>query len=282
MIQIIKNIIIILVAVILLDKIFVYLFTEIVFKKTISGESGGTINYVINKKKKLDVLVIGPSRAKHGIDPKVLTSLGDDGYNLGINGTTILNSSLILDILIKNNVKIKTLVVATDLSDYASSSKEMTLDQIKRLYPYDTPLVREYVKSIGFVEQAKYFFDTYKFNRKILNITFNFLKKDSILDGSGYVGLPNTKYKPGVNYSSINYTYDHNSVNAESMRRIKKICDENGIKLIVVFSPSYNNVFFDKNKLFMRQYYHIFSKRLPDSIFRTQFFGIPNFPDNKS
>lgn len=246
MLQIIKKVIIILIIVIIIDKIFSYTFTNYIFKKTISGESGGTINYVINKKNNLDFLIIGPSRAKHGIDPILLTSLGNNGYNLGINGTTVLNSLLILDILVKNNVTPKTLIISADLSDYVDNTNQQILDQIKRVYPYDTPLLKEYVDKIGYVERAKYFFGSYRFNRKILNVAYNFTKRNTVADNNGYVGLPNMTDKPDVKYDTENFIYKNNSTNVEALKKIKKICDENNIKLIVVFSPSYKNVFYNE------------------------------------
>lgn len=246
MLQIIKKIIIVLAAIVIIDRVFTYAFTNYIFKKTISGESGGTINYVINKKKDLDFLIIGASRAKHSIDPKVLTSLGTDGYNLGINGTDVLNSLFILDILVRNGVKPKTLIVQTDLSDYVSDTDSKTLDQMKRVYPYGTPLIEEYVRRMGVVEEAKYFFGLYRFNRKILNISFNFVKRNSVPNNSGYVGLPNMDYKSEAVSLSKDYAYNSSSLSAEAIKRIKKICDENNIKLIVVLPPSYKNVLYNE------------------------------------
>jgi hypothetical protein len=248
MITILKKIFIVIILLIIIDKIFSFFFTEYIFKQTISGESGGTLNYVINKKNNLDFLIIGPSRAKHGIDPTILTSLGTNGYNLGINGTTVLNSLLILDILIKNNVKPKTLIVSADLSDYASDSTQLTLDQIKRVYPYDTDLIREYVGRIGVKEQMKYFFSLYRFNRKILNIAYNFTKKDSVRDSTGYVGLPTIVDRPDLKILSKDFIYNGDGTNAEAMRRVQEICNKNNITLLVVFSPSYQNVFYNKKQ----------------------------------
>lgn len=245
MIQIIKKIIIVLAVIVIIDKIFTYAFMHLIFSKTISGESGGTINYVLNKKSDIDFLIIGPSRAKHGMDPAELSTLGKNGYDLGINGTDVLNSLLVLDILIKHNVKPKTIVLQTDLSDYTGDSKTKILDQIKRVYPYNTELVREYVSRVGYVEQMKYFFGTYRLNRKVANIGYNFLKRDSIGDNNGFVGLPSIPFAPDEKSLSTNYVYDKNSTTAEALRRIKKICDDNNIKFVVVFPPSYKNVFYN-------------------------------------
>lgn len=241
MLQILKNIAIVLLLIIIIDKAFTYAFMNLIFKNTLSGESGGTINYLI-KKHDIDFLILGSSRAKHGTDPALITTLGKTGYNVGINGTTVLNSLLILDILMQNNVKIKTVVVSADLTDYARESQQLNLDQMKRVYPYDTPLIREYVGRIGIAEQVRYFFGLYRLNRKILNVAYNFTKKNSIKENTGYAGLPNGKEKLESEPLTKNYVYNNLGTGTEAMMRIKKICDENNIRLIVVFPPSYKNV----------------------------------------
>ncbi len=217
-----------------------------IFKKTISGESGGTINNVINRHNNLDFLILGASRAKHGIDPKYLTALGNDGFNLGINGTSILNSLLVLDILIQNNAKPKTVVVQADLFEFVKGFDPYVSEQAKKVYPYDTELIREYVRNAGKVEQVKYFFETYRLNRKILNVAVNFFKRNTINIGNGYVGLTNTTAVPDDISVSGDYVYDSGGVHAESVKKIKKLADENNIKLIIVFPPFYKNVSYNK------------------------------------
>lgn len=248
MIKIIKNIIIIALTVIAVDRVFTYTFTNEIFKKTISGESGGTINYVINNKKTLDFLILGASRARHGIDTEKLQSLGNNGYNLGINGASALNSLLILDILLQNNVKPKTVLLQADLFDFGDDTQEKTIDQVKRVYQYDTPLIREYVKRIGKTEEIKYFFGLYKFNRKIINITFNFFKRNSIKDEKGFVGLPISEDKIDDTVVSRKYHYDKNGLSFEAVKKMQKICEKNKIKFIVVFPPSYANTSYNEKE----------------------------------
>lgn len=235
-------------AVVILDKALAFVFMKVFFENTLSGESGGTINYVIKEKNNLDFLILGPSRAKHGIDPSVLTALGTNGHNLGINATAMLNSMLVLDILVNHGVTTKVLVLQTDASDYASSTDKNLLDQIKRLYPYDTEKVREYVKRAGPLEQTLYFFDLYKLNRKALNIGFNFLKRNSLGDYSGYVGLPSSSLPLDDKSVVQDLVYDPSSLNREALRVVQKICEEHGITLIVVFPPSYKNVFYNEKE----------------------------------
>ena len=245
MLQILKKIILVILLVIVIDKVFTFLFTNYIFTNTLSGESGGSINYVIQKVRNPDFLILGPSRAKHGIDPAQLTALGN-GYNLGINGTTVLNSELVLDILIRNNVRPKTVILSADLSDYGEDKRSDMLDQLKKVYPYDTPLIKKYVQKLGYVEEAKYFFGLYRYNRKIANIGFNFLKRNTINNGNGYVGLPDMKDLPEHDYHPENFIYVKESTNAQALKHIQQICEENNIKLIVVFSPSYQNAYYNE------------------------------------
>ena len=246
MISILKKIILCLAVVIILDRVCGYLFMEIFFKNTFSGESGGTINYVISKKPKLDFLILGPSRAKHSINPNTLTALGKNGHNLGINATTIINSSLIFDLLLKEGVTTKVLVLQTDLENYNKQSDSVLLDQIKRLYPYDTDTIRSYVKELSFAERLMYQSDLYKLNSKMLNVGFNFLKRNSMEDYNGYVGLPSTQYPPLDTSLSQNYVFDETTKNWEAFKKIAALAKRKDIPLIVVFPPSYKNVFFNK------------------------------------
>jgi len=248
MLTIFKKTAIAIILFIFLDRILSFAFMHIIFDNTISGESGGTINYVIKKDSHPDFLILGASRAKHEIDPSVLPSLGANGYNLGINGNTVLTSSLILDILLRNGVKPKTVLVQTDLSDFTDDSRQKTLDQISRVYPYDTPLIRSYVQSIGAEEEVKYFFGLYRLNRKILDVGYNFLKRNSIGAIDGFVGLPEIAVPPDGSWAAANYIYEGTSTTALALEHMQELCNENSIDLIVVFPPFYNNVGYNKTQ----------------------------------
>ncbi|MBU6370915.1 MAG: hypothetical protein KGH93_03515 [Patescibacteria group bacterium] len=240
---ILKKIAIVCVAIIAFDRVAAYLFMHLIFDKTVSGESGGTINYAIERNPHLDFLVLGASRAEHQIDPAALTALGANSYNLGIDGDNVLASALILDILVRNGVRPKTLLLQTDLFEYTTGTTQDMIDQIDRLYPYDTPLIRSYVAKAGLAEEIKYFFDLYKLNRKMLDVGYNFLKRNSVGTTTGFVPLPPIAVPPQI--STTHYAYDDSSVTAQAMPLIKNICDEYGIRLIVVLPPSYGNSLFD-------------------------------------
>lgn len=219
-----------------------------VFPYATSGESGGTINYVIQKKKDLDFIILGASRAKHGIDPALLTTLGTNGHNLGINGTNVINQALVLDILLTNDVRPKIVVLQTDLYSYDKTyDKEMQiLDQIKRVYPFDTPLIRSYVHDIGLVERVLYFFDSYKLNRKVINITYNALKKSE--DTNGFVPLPTLPFESSSTLLFPEYLYSSTSTNSVALAKLQALAKKEDVHLILVLGPSYNNVLYNKKE----------------------------------
>lgn len=234
--------------VVLLDRSIAFLFLKTVFPRTFSGESGGTINYVVHKKEEVDFLILGASRAKHGIDPKALTSLSGTGHNLGINGTTPLNSLLVLDILLQKGVRPKTIILQTDLYTYGKNNDAEILDQIKRMYHYDTPLVREYVAKQGMAENIRYTSHLYRLNRKMLNITFNFAKSFSIKEYNGYVPLPPTRIMPEPTLLDTAFVYDIDSENSKALRKMQELCDEHGVELIVVLPPFYKDALSNKKE----------------------------------
>lgn len=247
---IILSVLVALLTITAVDRILSFVFREAIFKKTLSGESGGTINYTISRKKDVDFLIMGASRAKHSLDPELIPTLGTHGYNIGINGTNALNSMLILDILLRQGVSPKTIVFQTDLRDHLASTTDPTpklVNQIKRVYHYDTPLIRTYVQDIGVQEEIKYFFDLYKLNGKIINLSYNFLKRNSIGDNNGYVGLPATPYHQDPE-SADGYVFYNTGTNAQAIRDIKALCDKHGIQLVLVLMPSYDNIIYNKKE----------------------------------
>jgi hypothetical protein len=138
-------------------------------------------------------------------------------------------------------------MVQADLGDLVSDTNANTTDQISRVYPYNTTLIQEYVNRMGYLERIKYFFGLYRLNRKVINISFNYLKRNSVPDNNGYVGLPSIKdYGFDEPDFSSTYIYSSTTTSAEAIRRIQDICNKNNIKLFVLFPPSYKNTRFNK------------------------------------
>ena len=87
---------------IVIDFLFGYFFKKIVFDKTISGEGGGNLNFLLQRKKKSDYFIFGTSRAVHHINPDFLTSLNGSGYNAGVNGVgSVVYNAAMLDIILR-------------------------------------------------------------------------------------------------------------------------------------------------------------------------------------
>ncbi|MFD0878348.1 hypothetical protein ACFQ1A_29555, partial [Massilia pinisoli] len=60
---ILLKVITIVIILIVIDKGFGALFNNFIFKKTISGERGGSLNYLLERKKNIDFVILGSSRA---------------------------------------------------------------------------------------------------------------------------------------------------------------------------------------------------------------------------
>jgi hypothetical protein len=237
------------------DRVFSYIFSNQIFSKTLSGESGGSLNYLLKRKSNVDFLILGSSRAKHQIDPALLTDVyNGNGYNAGINGVgTIVYNSVLLDILITNEVIPKVVILQTDKYQFGDSGEKIG-NEIVPLYPFlgQSTLLNSY---LSHAERFKLLIHAYRYNGKFLNILFNYFKRNSVADNTGYVGL-NGEMNPANLLQSapaINQKFAISDVKIKALRSIVTLCNQNNIKLIVVFPPVYNNVSFDRegnNRLF--------------------------------
>jgi glycerophosphoryl diester phosphodiesterase len=226
------------------DRIVGFAFQKYIFEKTFSGEAGGSLNYLLKKKKNIDFLILGSSRAKHQIDPALLTALNGEGYNAGVNGVgKALYNNALLEIMLNHSIKPKTVLLQTDAKDYLLNNKDTT-NPLIYLYPFynQSETIQNYSKSIGYEEKIKLYFNLYKFNGKVFNIYFNYLKRNNVADNNGFVPLAGVMdtTKQTEPYSSKNTCkFDNNELNALS--RIIELCKKNNIKLYFLLPPSYQN-----------------------------------------
>ena len=230
------------------DRIFTFIFSKQIFSKTLSGESGGSLNYLLKKKKNIDFLILGSSRAKHQIDPALLTNVyKGNGYNAGINGVgTIVYNSVLLDILIQNKVVPKMVILQTDKYQLTHSESKAGTEVVP-LYPFinQSSLMENY---ISFQERCKLLIQAYRYNGKFLNVVFNYLKRNSVKDNTGYVDLREHMDSLSVRKiapkpaSRLVLSQDR----MKALQSIVELCKKHDIKLVVVFPPVYNNAGYDE------------------------------------
>ena len=229
------------------DRLFFYFFSKTIFSKTLSGESGGSVNYLIQKKKNIDFIILGSSRAKHHINPALLTNVyAGNGYNAGINGKGgLMYNSMLLELLVAKRIIPKLVILQFDPYPYLLAKDENTDREVSQLYPFideAATLKASIKKNTGFTEKAKLFLHCYRFNGKLLNILFNYTKRNTTAANNGFEGLSGK-----LDSSSFAITnnliakYDYSPVKLNSLVDIIKTCRTNNTRLVMIFPPYYRN-----------------------------------------
>lgn len=229
----------------LTDRVFVYLFEKNIFSKTLSGESGGSINYLINKKHDSDFIILGTSRAKHQLDPALFVKrYKGNGYNVGVNGVgEIVYNSILLDILTKNNIHPKQVILQTDVYQFAEN--ENIAHEVVPLYPFikQSTLFNKY---IDFKEKIKLYIHSYRYNGKLLNLVFNYFKRNTVVDNNGYIPLYNKLDPTRVTVKSVQKRTKLSQAKLAAVQDIINTCNSNNIQLTVILPPFYNNIGYNK------------------------------------
>lgn len=227
------------------DRAIAHLFTKFIFLKTHSGERGGTVNFIVDKKN-IDFLVMGSSRAKHQVDPALLTSIPGTGFNAGVNGTGgIVYNYLLLKLLIDKGVVPKTVLLQTDAFPYFTEDDSQINIELSPMYPFmseSVALKRELNKFTDYAEKTKLLFHTYRFNGKPLNIFYNYLKRNSIAETNGFAGLEgilDTVHYQTNNRANLAHSYSRKKL--ETLSAIINTCRDHHIRLIVLLPPSFKN-----------------------------------------
>ncbi|WP_462254493.1 hypothetical protein [Ferruginibacter sp.] len=255
--KILINIAVIFLIVLIFDRLFSFVFTKYIFEKTISGESGGSLNYLLEKKKNADYIILGSSRAKHQVDPEKLTAINGIGYNAGINGVgTILHSNIVLDIMLHENFKPKIILLQVDAVNFATENLENYLYGLSSLYPFfkKSPLLQNSLKELALEERLKLNFDTYKFNGKITNIFLNYFKQNSVAKNDGFDPLYQTM--DTINQQNLSFAkFTFSAKKLQILNNIITSCKQNNIQLVIIFPPYYKNVNYREDEIiFLKKY----------------------------
>ena len=248
--KIISKIAIILLILLITDRVIAWFFSKTVFSHTLSGESGGSVNYLIQQKKNTAFLIMGSSRAKHHINPSLLTNVyGGNGFNAGINGTGgLIYNSLLLQLLISKNVVPKMVILQVDAYPYFTLEEENIIPEISALYPFigDSKALNDYIHAhAGFAERIKLLLRTYRFNGKLLNILYNYTKRNTIKNNQGFEGLTGILDTVGLQpIADLNRKHTYSRIKMDALVSIAKTCKENNIRLAVVYPPAYRNMLY--------------------------------------
>ena len=238
-------------SVFVLDRTLNILFEKFIFSKTYSGESGGNLNYLIQKKNNISFLIAGSSRAKNMINPDSLSIFTGIGYNAGVNGVGgVLYMNVLFELLLNKKIKPQNIILQTDVRDFSMKRSNGNRAEITRLYPFieDSKILQQYSKELGYEETLKLKLKLYRFNGKFYNILINRFKNNDVNNSNGFNAL--TGKMSLMNESeSIDDLNQFDSLKINALNNIIKICEANKIRLFIVFPPRFKNSFSEEKHL---------------------------------
>lgn len=178
---------------------------------------------------------MGSSRAAHHYVPELITEkLGMSCFNAGQDGNGIILQYGRWKMISERYYPKLIIYDLTFGYDIAQNDNMTYLDRLKP-FSYDKT-IRAYITGLFPVENLKLFSKMYCFNYKFLEILSD-LMREEVTDGY----LPITsKMKLDREYKS--FPFDGNKVDDIKLNNVEKLveeCNENGVKLVFVVSPSY-------------------------------------------
>jgi hypothetical protein len=213
------------------------------------------IQAVINgNKNSLDVLVLGSSRANNHIVTSEFTKVKIKAYNYGMSGSSLEESALLLQLMLEKKWDIKNILLEVDLNVNSESYSEGTRALFMPYFRNST--ISNYYKTSENFNQF-YFIPFYRYiiyetKIGVREMFYSLIKKQTnSLQNRGFYPLTNigenmsynlSKYKPKAN---------------KNYNRIKKICNNNKINLVVITTPMCENT---SN----RNYFKDLKKRYPE------------------
>lgn len=194
-------------------------------------------------RKSTDILVIGASKAKHGIDPlKIRDSTGLGCYNAGEDGQDMIYYDMVLHGFLNRK---KPKIVILDMAPLALDNKP---GLSKFLYGM-SPIVDDFSKRVwSWDERLKLHSNLYRFNGFFPQLTSLFLNKNK--NNDGYTPLD------GQYTDAKRILYHHLIIDPSEKMFLDdfvETCKKNSIKLMVYVSPTYyhNNYAFNS---YLRNY----------------------------
>lgn len=237
-------------AVFLIDRSFGFLFERFIFSKTYSGESGGNLNYLFQKKRDIQFLILGSSRAKNMINPAFINVWKGKGYNAGVNGVGgVLYMNSIVELALKNDIKPDAIIVQIDVRSFSISESDTRRAEITRLYPFidQSYILQQYSRQLGYKERVKLNLRMYRYNGKVYNILTNRFRNNTG-DNNGFNALTGMMTAETKN-EKIDELGRFDSLKIDAMNNIIRQCRKHNIKLFVVFPPRYEDNFSEAKHL---------------------------------
>lgn len=207
--------------------------------------ANGEINDFIQNKN-CDTLIVGSSRVLHMIDPAIL---GPKCLNIAKQQKHNYYHSSIIDILNnENKLPSKLLIINIEVEDLFMEKEHLLIEQMNslRFYYSKNNIVTKFINKKGWHEQLKLISRIYRHNPNGLKLITNPIEKVCPeYPNSGFIPLHPTvndsarlaqslidDFKPIKNQRINNTIF-------ENILHIKSLCDQKGIKLLIIDAPYY-------------------------------------------
>ncbi|HHY20805.1 MAG TPA: hypothetical protein GX525_02760 [Bacilli bacterium] len=215
----------------------IYLIINYMYFSSFGGNSGAQINHVIRSK--YDAYIFGASRASHHYDPTYISQhLGLSCFNAGDDGKNAVYQYGLLQLLLKNHVP---KLIIYEIGDITKNLDAGTVD----LYPYyyKNSFIRQLLNERDKLAIIKFLLPLYSYNNKVFSVGKGFVLSTSPfetgfrpIDGKMHSGEVK-KIEKTETVGNSKTPVDH--IALKSFKNFIKTCNENNIKLLFCFSPSY-------------------------------------------
>ena len=214
-----------------------FLYTSVYSKSSVRNKIENVIN---TKNKHFDVIFMGSSRANNHFMPKLWADIGLKTFNYGIGGLELQENAILLELMIKNNYKIKNVVLQVDLN---ISGNEFSLGNQAKFMPLINRnlIISDYYKdklsdylTIRYVPFYRYI--EYDSQIGFREFFFALFKKPSHnFDNFGFTPLNGVGDKMNMNLTQINPKRNI------AYERIRLLCKNHNINLISISTPVCEN-----------------------------------------
>lgn len=221
---------------------------DLAYQADLSGQTGGQINRYLIRNRVPDVLVIGSSRAHHGIDPSVIVP---NGYNLSHNGMNVAFQAGLVELLAEHErLPARLLVMQIQPEDLIGGEAVMRHLQFLRYHHGRSDYITTEIDRTSWSERLKYLAAGYRFNGSALTIPANALRGKSAATGNGFEPSPSQTNDSARVALSFALQRDTDSTLFASLpadpmagpgglalQHIHELCATHGIQLVLFTAP---------------------------------------------
>ena len=159
---------------ILLTDRFISTALSFVYTKTLTGQSGGKINYYLHQSAIPDLLIMGNSRAFYELDPD---SFNISAFNIAHAGMDDCFQLGLLSILIQQHKAPSKILLHVEPVNFLQKDTAPFFSndilQLKYYYGQNSD-VTNLINDLGYFEKEKYWLHSYRFNGRVISELKNF------------------------------------------------------------------------------------------------------------